>query len=196
MVSERKKRAASKIEPRKKSRKNVKIKVKVKGKPAEKTAGQRMFAIILIMLPLVIGIMSATVAGSAMASFDALNRPPLMPSALTFIIIWTVLYILMGVALYLMYKKEFENRADCKMQVVEIIMFFVQLLFNYMWAILFFRLEARWFAFGWLVMMWMMVLTLVMMCAKNCKIAAWCLVPYVLWCAFAMYLNIMIAVLN
>lgn len=196
MVSERKKRAASKIEPRKKSRKNVGIKVKVKGKPAEKTAGQRVFAAVLVVLPLVIGVMSATVTGSTMVSFDAFNKPPLMPPALVFPIVWTVLYILMGVALYLIYKNEFKNRSDYKMQAAEIILFFVQLFFNYMWAILFFRLEARWFAFGWLVMMWMMVLTLVMMCAKNCKIAAWCLVPHVLWCAFAMYLNIMIAVLN
>ena len=107
-----------------------------------------------------------------------------------------VLGIIIMLIITMLLENEFKNRSDYKMQAAEIILFFVQLFFNYMWAILFFRLEARWFAFGWLVMMWMMVLTIVMMCAKNCKIAAWCLVPYVLWCAFAMYLNIMIEVLN
>lgn len=196
MVSERKKRAASKIEPRKKSRKNVEIKVKVKGKPAEKTVGQRMFAIILIMLPLVIGIMSATVAGSAMASFDALSKPPLMPSALTFIIIWTVLYILMGVALLSVFRFEPKDESERNLQNAEIVVFFVQLFFNYMWTILFFKFEIRWFALGWLIVMWLMILALACMCMKNRKAAAWCLVPYALWCTFAIYLNIMIAVLN
>ena len=177
-------------------RRATKIKVDVKGKPAKKTFGQRFLKVGLVVLPLMLGVISASVTGSAMMSFYRLEQPPLAPPAWLFPIVWTILYLLMGTASYLIYKKEFEKRVDQKMQIAEIVVYFVQLFFNFMWTILFFRLEVRWVAFGWLVVMWMMILALIAICVKNCRAAAWCLVPYVLWCTFAMYLNITIAILN
>ena len=179
-----------------KSKRVAKIKVDVKGKPPMKTTGQRFFVVFLIVLPLIMGVASTFITGSAMTSFSRLSQPPLAPPAWLFPVAWTVLYILMGVASYLIYKKDFDDKTDRKVQAAEIILYFVQLLFNFMWTILFFRLEARWIAFGWLVVMWAMILALIAMCVKNCRAAAWCLVPYVLWCTFAMYLNITIAILN
>lgn len=187
---------AGKAGKRKKSSKSVKIKVSVKGKPAKRSARQILFTIGLIVMPLVVGVMSALVTGSAMMNFGNLKQPPLAPSMWIFPLIWTVLYISMGVASYLIYKREARNKNDAELQKAEIIVYFVQLFFNFMWTILFFRLEMRWLAFGWLVVMWCMIIALITMCAKNCKAAAWCLVPYIVWCTFAMYLNIMIAILN
>ena len=181
---------------RKNNNKNVKIKVNVKGKPAKRSARQISFTIGLIVMPLVVGVMSALVTGSAMMNYGGLKQPPLAPSMWIFPLIWTVLYISMGVASYLIYKREARDKNDAELQKAEIIVYFVQLFFNFMWTILFFRLEMRWLAFGWLVVMWCMIIALITMCARNCKSAAWCLVPYLLWCTFAMYLNIMIVILN
>lgn len=177
-------------------RKTTKMKVNVKGKPEKKSTGKIFFAIALIVLPIIVGVISTSVTGSAMMAFGKLNQPPLAPPAWLFPVAWTILYILMGVASYLIYKYEPKDEMNRKMQVAEIVLYFVQLFFNFMWTILFFRLEARWFAFGWLVAMWLMIFALICLCNKNCKSAAWCLVPYILWCTFAMYLNIMIAILN
>ena len=177
-------------------KKTTNIKVAVKGKPAKRSAGRIIFGIGLIVMPLIIGVMSTFVTGNSMTTFGNLNQPPLAPPAWLFPVAWTILYILMGVASYLIYKREAKDENDAKLQKAEIIVYFVQLFFNYMWTILFFRLEMRWFAFGWLVVMWCMIIALITMCARNCKSAAWCLAPYLLWCTFAMYLNIMIAILN
>ena len=102
----------------------------------------------------------------------------------------------MGVACYLIYRLEPKTKDEQKLQKTELIIYFLQLFFNFMWTLIFFALGARWFALGWLIAMWLMILTLILMCGKNCKAAAWCLVPYILWCTFATYLNVMIAVLN
>lgn len=149
-----------------------------------------------ILLPLVIGIISLLVTGDAMMGFSKFNQPPLAPPAWLFPVAWTILYILMGVASYLIYRIKPRNKTEEKLQKTESVVYFVQLFFNFMWTILFFKFELKWFAFGWLIMMWLMIFALIFMCAKNCKAAARCLVPYIIWCTFAAYLNVMIAILN
>ena len=178
------------------SKKQVQMKVRVKGRPEKRTAKHVLLSIGLIIMPLVVGVVSSVITGNAMMEFGVLNQPPLAPPAWLFPIAWTILYILMGVALLLIYRFVPKNKTERRLQKAEIIVFFVQLFFNFMWTILFFRLGARWLAFGWLIAMWLMILVLICMCKKNCKAAAWCLVPYILWCTFAAYLNIMVAILN
>jgi tryptophan-rich sensory protein len=177
-------------------KKTAKIKVNVKGKPEKKTVREILFAIGLIVLPLIVGVISTFITGNAMMSFGELDQPPLAPPAWLFPVAWTVLYILMGVASLLIYRFEPRNESEKKLQNAEIIVYFVQLFFNFMWTLLFFALGARWFALGWLIVMWLMVFALICMCKKNCRAAAWCLVPYIIWCTFATYLNVMIAILN
>ena len=173
-----------------------KIKVEVKGKPGKRSFGQICLSIGLIVLPLIVGVISASITGSAMMSFGKLNQPPLAPPAWLFPVAWTILYILMGVASLLIYRFVPKNETEKKLRNTELIVYFAQLFFNFMWTILFFKLEARWFALGWLIVMWLMVFALIYMCSKNRKAAAWCLIPYILWCTFATYLNVMIAILN
>ena len=197
MVDSKKLKTKTQTKTKKVSRKrSTKIKVDVKGKPPKRTAGQIFFAIGLIILPLIVGVVSSIITGNAMMTFGSLNQPPLAPPAWLFPIAWTILYILMGVALLLIYRANVKNDVDRKLQAAEIIVFFAQLIFNFMWTILFFALEARWVAFGWLIAMWLMIFALIWMCTKNRKAAAWCLVPYILWCTFAAYLNVMVAILN
>ena len=177
-------------------RTEVNFKVKVNGREAQRPVRKFRIATGLILLPSIVGLASTLITGSAMMAFGKLNQPPLAPPAWLFPVAWTILYILMGVALYLVYRLNPKTKDEQRLQTAELIVYFVQLFFNFMWTILFFGLELRWFAFGWLMVMWLMILALIWMCAKNCKAAAWCLVPYILWCTFASYLNIMIAILN
>ena len=175
---------------------SAKIKANAKSKPVKKTFGQVVSATGLIVLPLIVGVVSTLITGNTMMLFGNLNQPPLAPPAWLFPVAWTVLYILMGTASYLICRLDAKTRAERKLQVAEIVIYFAQLVFNFMWTILFFRLGTRWLAFGWLIAMWLMILALICMCKKNCKAAAWCLVPYILWYTFAAYLNIMVAILN
>lgn len=150
----------------------------------------------LILLPIVGGVISSLITGDSMMEFSKLNQPVLAPPAWLFPIAWTILYILMGVASYLIYKVKTKNQKEKKFRKAELILYFTQLAFNFIWTILFFEFELRYFSFGWLILMWAMILALIIMTFKNSKVAAWCLMPYILWCTFAAYLNIMIAVLN
>ena len=153
-------------------------------------------AICFIIFPLIIGFTSSLLTGDAMMSFGSLNQPPFAPPAWLFPVAWTILYLLMGVASYLIYRLNPKNRSEIRLKKAELVIYSIQLTFNFLWTILFFRFGLRYFAFGWLLAMWAMILTLVIMAFKNCKAAAWCLIPYLLWSTFAACLNIAVAVLN
>lgn len=172
------------------------IKVNVKGKKEKRNCKRVAVAFGFILLPLVVGIISSLITGDAMTSFGELNQPPLAPPAWLFPVAWTILYILMGVASYLIFRLDPKTKKEAKARDAELTIYFTQLIFNFLWAIFFFQFELRFFAFGWLIVMWLMILALIIMAFKNRKVAAWCLIPYLLWCTFAAYLNIMIAVLN
>ena len=189
---------ASKGVGRKKARKHIEanITVRVNGRVAEHPVRNGLIATSFILCPLVGGLISSAITGSAMMNFDKLNQPPLAPPAWLFPVVWTILYLLMGVAIYLIYRIKPKDKKQALLKRQEMVLFFTQLMLNFMWTILFFRLEVRYFAFGWLLLMWMMILALIILAFKNQKVVAWCLMPYLAWCTFAAYLNIMIAVLN
>ena len=172
------------------------LKAKINERGSKHPARGFLIALGFILLPLVVGMISSAITGNAQQAFGELNQPVAAPPAWLFPVAWTILYLLMGVASYLIYRVKPKNKAGERLRTAELVLFYVQLAFNFMWTILFFNLEFRYFAFGWLIVMWLMILTLIIMAFKNCKGAAWCLIPYILWCTFAAYLNIMIAVLN
>ena len=180
----------------KNTRVEAKMTVKVNGRPVSHPARKFFIATGFILLPLILGLISSALTGDAMMSFGELNQPPLAPPAWLFPVAWTALYILMGVASYLIFRTKPITPAEKSLKRAELVVYFTQLAFNFFWTIFFFRLELRFFAFGWLIAMWFMILTLIVMAFKNCKAAAWCLLPYLLWCTFAAYLNIMVAILN
>lgn len=189
-MANRKKTAKSKPKP-----KNKTTAKKVSKKP--KFSCRKIWtAVCLIASPLVVGLISSALTGGAMMSFNKLNQPSLAPPAWLFPVAWTILYILMGIAFYLIYRIKTKTKQEETLKRTEFVIFLTQLFFNFMWTLLFFKWEFRFFAFGWLIVMWLMILALIIMAFKNQKVAAWCLVPYILWCTFAAYLNIMIAVLN
>ena len=152
--------------------------------------------VVSLAIPLGVGGLSALFAGDSMAEFGKFSQPPLAPPAWLFPVAWSILYTLMGVACFLVWIYSDNKRVTAKVKSAFFTIYDVQLIFNFFWSIFFFNFGWRWFAFGWLIALWIMILALVIWGARNNKGAMWCLLPYLLWVTFAGYLNIVIAILD
>ena len=149
---------------------------------------------IAILIPLLVGGISALLTKDAMSSFKNLNQPFLSPPAWLFPVAWTILYILMGIASYLIYKNK--NVYYYKERDNALILYAVQLIFNFLWSIIFFNMKQYFFAFFWLIILWILIFMLIRNTKKVNRLAYYLLIPYIVWVSFAGYLNIMIAILN
>ena len=147
-----------------------------------------------ILIPLIVGGVSAFLTMPAMKEFSKLNQPPLSPPSWLFPVVWTILYILMGIASYLIYINKntyfYEERDKA------LIYYVLQLIFNFIWSILFFNMKWFVFSFIWLLVLWVLILLLIINAKKVNKICLYLLLPYLLWVTFAGYLNLSIAILN
>ena len=147
---------------------------------------------ICIIIPLAVGSLSGYISASAMDSFRLLNKPPLSPPGFLFPIVWTILYILMGIASYLVL-----TSGQSKTKIKDaMITYGLQLFFNFFWSIIFFNLEWYMLAFVWLVVLWVLIFNTIISFYEISKTAAYLLIPYLLWVTFAGYLNLGIYLLN
>ncbi len=148
--------------------------------------------IIAIFIPLLVGGASALISGGAMDSFSSLTKPPLSPPGWLFPIVWTILYVLMGIASYLIYTSDAQK--DDKILALGLYGF--QLFFNFFWPIIFFNLEKYLFAFIWLIILWLLIIMTTVVFRAISRPAALLMLPYILWVTFAAYLNLAIYLLN
>ena len=161
------------------------------------TFGKVWRVILCLAVPLGGGFLISLLTRDAMGQFDGLDKPFLAPPAWLFPVAWTILYLLMGLASYLVYRDGAAGKkAERSMARTALVIYGVQLAFNFAWTVVFFNLGWYWFAFAWLMVMWVLEIVLVCMARKISVGAFWCLLPYLLWTTFAAYLNLMIAVLN
>lgn len=144
---------------------------------------------ICIALPLIICALSALLTRGSMQTFEMINKPPLSPPGWIFPIVWTILYVLMGISFYLVVISDQPN--DKTLSV-----YFLQLAFNFFWPILFFNLHWYLISFIWLVVLWFLILITIVMFYKISKPAAYLLIPYFLWVTFAGYLNLAIYIIQ
>jgi len=145
-----------------------------------------------VFIPLAVGALSALATGGSMANFALINKPPLSPPAWLFPVVWTILYILMGIASYLV----ITSGADSQKIKKAISFYAIQLVFNFFWSIIFFNLEMYFFAAVWLVALFILVIYTTVLFYDISKNAAYLMIPYIIWLAFALYLNIGIFLLN
>ena len=145
--------------------------------------------ILCIAIPLAVGGISALLTSSGMETFQALNKPPLSPPGWLFHVVGTLLYILMGIASYLVLTSGKPSRSA-------LTFYGLQLLFNFFWSIIFFNLERYLFAFVWLIALWILIFITTVLFYKISKPAGYLMIPYLLWVAFAGYLNLFIYLLN
>lgn len=121
----------------------------------------------------------------------AIVKPPLSPPAIVFPIVWTVLFALMGVGAARIYMAPASATRSKALR-----LFLIQLFFNFLWSIIFFNLERFGFALLWLVALWLLILRMTLTFRKLDKLSAQLQLPYLLWVAFAAYLNLGVWLLN
>lgn len=148
--------------------------------------------LICIAIPLLTGILAALLTRNSMAAFDTLVKPPLSPPGWLFPVVWTILYILMGIASYLVLTSR-KNNVQIRRALS---LYALQLLFNFFWPILFFRMQRYLFAFFWLLLLELLILLTTLRFSRISDTAAKLMIPYLIWVAFAGYLNLGIALLN
>lgn len=148
--------------------------------------------LLCIAIPLFTGALAGFISGNSMRMFAALNQPPLSPPGWLFPVVWTILYILMGIASYLILTSGASPEEIGK----ALRRYGWQLLFNFFWSIWFFNLQLYYFSFIWLVALWILILATIVSFSRISKPAAYLMIPYLLWVTFAGYLNLGIALLN
>ena len=121
----------------------------------------------------------------------AVQKPPLTPPAIVFPIVWAVLYALMGIGAARVYMAP-----ASALRKQSLALFFVQLGFNFFWSIFFFNCRNFGFSFVWLLVLWMLILWMIRSFRRLDRPAAWLQLPYLLWVAFAGYLNLGVWILN
>ncbi len=149
---------------------------------------------ISILIPLVIGSSAGFFTTSGVKGWYALaNKPSFNPPNWIFAPVWTALYILMGIALYLVWKS---TNTTIAVKQTALILFVVQLTLNFFWSILFFKFQLTGWAFVEIIAMWVAILFTILWFGKISSTAAWLLVPYICWVSFASVLNYSIWKLN
>ena len=141
-----------------------------------------------IFFPLIIGL-SVSLLTQGSFNLQELKQPPLSPPGILFPIVWTILYLLIGISYYLYKKNTYTEKT-------EIIIYYTQLLVNALWTIIFFTLKLRFFSIIWILILVILIYTLITLFKQKYKPSAYLLIPYLIWCIFATYLTIGIYLLN
>jgi len=124
--------------------------------------------------------------------YQTINKPSFNPPNWIFSPVWTTLFILMGISLFLVWQKGLSEKNIR----VALLIFLIQLIFNTMWSLVFFGLKSPFLGFLVIVILWFLILLTILKFFKISKIAGWLLVPYILWVSFASILNFYIWILN
>ena len=121
----------------------------------------------------------------------AIIKPPLSPPGAVFPIVWTILFALMGIGAARIWMASPSNA-----RTRSLVLFAVQLVFNFFWSIIFFNLQNYGFALVWLIALWVLILAMCLSYREVDRLAAWLQIPYFLWVTFAAYLNLGVWILN
>lgn len=140
---------------------------------------------IAILIPVVIGGIVGFIINPYI-DYNSLVKPPLSPPSIVFPIVWTILYVLMGISYYLLKNPGKKEK----------IIYFVQLGVNALWSVFFFIGKFYLFSFIWIVLLDVLVIFMIGIFYQNSKISGYLQIPYLIWILFATYLNLGIYVLN
>lgn len=153
---------------------------------------KRLPYIICAVIALAVGGLSALLSMNGMEMYtDNLLKPPLSSPAWIFPVVWTILYVLMGIGaarIWMLPESETRSRG--------LNLYVTQLIVNFFWSLIFFNAQAYGFAVIWLLLLWGLVLWMILHWRKIDPIAALLQIPYLIWLTFAAYLNIGVWILN
>ena len=141
-----------------------------------------------ITLPITLGGLVGLIISQFM-DYNTLQKPPLSPPGFIFGIVWSILYLLMGIAYGMLVYK---GKSDAEVSKI----YWTQLIVNLIWPILFFVFKLRLFSSIWIIILLILVISMVIKFYKKDKIIGYSQIPYLLWIMFATYLNIGVYILN
>lgn len=156
--------------------------------------GSKIFKLVIsILVCQGAGIVGSIFTSPAISTwYITLQKPSFNPPNWIFAPVWTLLFLLMGISLYLIWSKGLEDK---KIKTA-VFVFGIQLVLNIFWSFLFFGLQSPLYAFIEIVILWLAILLTIISFHKISKIAAYLLLPYILWVSFAAVLNFSILILN
>lgn len=143
------------------------------------------FLAIPLILGLIVGFLSRPTA-----SYEALVKPFFAPPGFVFPIVWTILYLLMGISSYLIAQSNNPRRYPALITYME------QLFVNLAWSPIFFTLSFRFLAFLWILFLIYLVVKMIVQFKRVSHRAAYLQIPYLLWLIFAALLSFSIVILN
>ncbi len=144
--------------------------------------------VLSLLIPLLTGAASALLSGPM--SGMAYIQPDFAPPATLFPVVWTILYTLMGISSWIVYRSGHPEKEKA------LIVYALQLFFNFFWSILFFRFSLYLPAFLWLLVLILLILVMIRLFRRISPAAAALQIPYLLWCCFAAILNFAVYRLN
>ncbi len=149
--------------------------------------------IISIAIPVATGSLSGFFTVTGVGSwYQTIQKPSWNPPGWVFGPVWTALYVMMGISLYLVWK----SNAGQSLKKMAFTLFAIQLTLNFFWSYIFFTLQSPGWALAEILVLWLFILLAIFAFAKISKPAAWLLVPYICWVSFASILTYTIWQLN
>lgn len=150
----------------------------------------KKFYVISALIPLAVGGLSALLGMNGMADYKLLQKPPLAPPGFLFPIVWTLLFILMGISSAKIACSDSPDKNSALKT------YAAQLAVNFFWTIFFFRFQWRLFAFFWILLLIVLVVSMIRQFGAIRVSAAKLQIPYLIWLIFAAYLNLGVWFLN
>ena len=148
--------------------------------------------IISILVTFGVALLGAIAGKQYFGDYLKLNKPVFSPPSFVFPVVWTLLYILMAIAVYRVYVKTYSGTNKAK----AIKLYAVQLFLNFLWPVLFFRLRLYGISFLELLLLLVFILLTTFEFFKIDKVAALLMIPYIIWVSFAGVLNYVIWMMN
>ena len=139
--------------------------------------------IVSLAISLGVGGLSALLSRNSMDIYDFINQPPLSPPGWVFPVVWTILYILMGIAAWLVWQEGTPVRRE------PLKLYAWQLVFNFFWTLIFFNAQRFGLALIWIVILWCLILATMRAFRRVRPEAGKLMLPYLIWVSFAVYLN-------
>ena len=145
-----------------------------------------------ILLSVGIGALSGFLSREGAGTFsETVVQPPLSPPAWLFPVVWSILYVLMGIS-----ATRISLAPDSPQKKQGLNLFIIQLVLNFFWSLIFFNLQAYGLAFLWLVALWITVFLMILSFRNADPVAALLQIPYLIWLTFAAYLSFGVWYLN
>ena len=141
-----------------------------------------------ILIPVIVGGVVGLLISQFM-DYEMLKKPPFAPPGFIFPIVWTILYILMGISYGIL---KTNNKVDDEINLI----YYLQLGVNALWSIFFFIFKWRLFSFIWIILLAILVFIMIIKFYNKNKVAGLLQIPYLLWVLFASYLNLGFYILN